>query len=145
MAEAQRHRRHGLPRNLAKLTPLAIVFWDQRLSTAAVERMLIDADASRATRDKVVNNMQPFKRRSTPWAIMTQSFIALLRWSRSSSVVVQRGELIAEDHWTAVDHVCYYVLFPAIISRKSRRRIFPNVPVWSMALAMILGITSMFP
>ncbi len=44
-------------RNLARLTPLAIVFWDERLSTAAVERMLIDADASRATRDKVVDKL----------------------------------------------------------------------------------------
>ena len=44
-------------RNLAELTPLAIVFWDERLSTAAVERMLIDADASRATRDKVVDKL----------------------------------------------------------------------------------------
>lgn len=44
-------------RNLAKLTPLAIVFWDERLSTAAVERMLIEADASRATRGKVVDKL----------------------------------------------------------------------------------------
>ena len=44
-------------RNLARLTSLAIVFWDERLSTAAVERMLIDADASRATRDKVVDKL----------------------------------------------------------------------------------------
>ena len=44
-------------RNLAKLTPLSIVFWDERLSTAAVERMLIDADASRTTRDQVVDKL----------------------------------------------------------------------------------------
>jgi putative holliday junction resolvase len=44
-------------RNLAKLTPLSIVFWDERLSTAAVERMLIDADASRTTRDEVVDKL----------------------------------------------------------------------------------------
>ncbi|MEQ1523559.1 MAG: Holliday junction resolvase RuvX [Aestuariivirga sp.] len=44
-------------RNLGKLTSLEIVFWDERLSTAAVERMLIDADASRATRDKVVDKL----------------------------------------------------------------------------------------
>ena len=44
-------------RNLAKLTPLAIVFWDERLSTAAVERVLIDADTSRAKRDKVVDKL----------------------------------------------------------------------------------------
>ncbi len=44
-------------RNLAKLTSIAIVFWDERLSTAAVERMLIEADTSRAKRDKVVDKL----------------------------------------------------------------------------------------
>ncbi len=44
-------------RNLAKLTSLTIVFWDERLSTAAVERMLIQADASRAKRDKVIDKL----------------------------------------------------------------------------------------
>ena len=44
-------------RNLAKLTPLASVFWDERLSTAAVERMLIEADTTRAKRDKVVDKL----------------------------------------------------------------------------------------
>src|ERR1700732_3756850 len=37
-------------RNLAKLTPLPIALWDERLSTAAVERALIAADARRAKR-----------------------------------------------------------------------------------------------
>jgi putative holliday junction resolvase len=44
-------------RNLGKLTPLPIVYWDERLSTAAVERMLIQADASRAKRDSVVDKL----------------------------------------------------------------------------------------
>src|SRR4030081_1260460 len=35
-------------RNLARLTELPIALWDERLSTAAVERALIAADASRA-------------------------------------------------------------------------------------------------
>ena len=34
-------------RNLAKLTELPIALWDERLSTAAVERALIEADVSR--------------------------------------------------------------------------------------------------
>ena len=38
-------------RNFAKLSPVPVVFWDERLSTAAVERMLIQADASRAILD----------------------------------------------------------------------------------------------
>jgi putative Holliday junction resolvase len=42
-------------RNLARLTALPIGLWDERLSTAAVERELIAADASRAKRAKVID------------------------------------------------------------------------------------------
>src|SRR5262249_22309007 len=42
-------------RNLAKLTELPIALWDERLSTAAVERALIEADASRAKRKAVID------------------------------------------------------------------------------------------
>jgi putative Holliday junction resolvase len=42
-------------RNLAKLTELPIALWDERLSTAAVERDLIAADASRAKRAAVID------------------------------------------------------------------------------------------
>lgn len=44
-------------RNLARMTPLPIVFWDERLSTAAVERMLIEADATRRRRDAVIDKL----------------------------------------------------------------------------------------
>jgi putative Holliday junction resolvase len=42
-------------RNFARLTGLAIGFWDERLSTVAVERELIDMDMSRAKRAKVID------------------------------------------------------------------------------------------
>src|SRR5271156_673825 len=42
-------------RNLAGLTDLAIAFWDERLSTAAVERELIGLDVSRARRAEVID------------------------------------------------------------------------------------------
>jgi putative holliday junction resolvase len=42
-------------RNLARLTELPIALWDERLSTAAVERELIAADMSRARRAKVID------------------------------------------------------------------------------------------
>jgi putative Holliday junction resolvase len=42
-------------RNLARLTELPIALWDERLSTAAVERALIAADVSRARRAKVID------------------------------------------------------------------------------------------
>ena len=42
-------------RNLARLTELPIALWDERLSTAAVERDLIAADVSRARRAEVID------------------------------------------------------------------------------------------
>jgi putative Holliday junction resolvase len=42
-------------RNFARLTDLAIGLWDERLSTAAVERELIELDMSRAKRAKVID------------------------------------------------------------------------------------------
>jgi putative Holliday junction resolvase len=42
-------------RNLAKLTELPIALWDERLSTAAVERELIAADVSRTKRKAVID------------------------------------------------------------------------------------------
>ena len=42
-------------RNFARLTELPIAFWDERLSTAAVERELIANDASRAKRAAVID------------------------------------------------------------------------------------------
>ncbi len=44
-------------RNLSKLIPIPIAFWDERLSTAAVERMLIQADTSRAKRGDVIDKL----------------------------------------------------------------------------------------
>ena len=42
-------------RNFAKITALPIALWDERLSTAAVERELIAADVSRAKRAAVID------------------------------------------------------------------------------------------
>jgi len=42
-------------RNFAKLTDLPIGLWDERLSTVAVERGLIEADMSRARRAEVID------------------------------------------------------------------------------------------
>jgi putative Holliday junction resolvase len=44
-------------RNLERLTELPIVLWDERLSTSAVTRTLIEADASRRRRAEVVDKM----------------------------------------------------------------------------------------
>ena len=44
-------------RNLAGLTDLPITFWDERLSTVAAERALIEADASRRRRAEVIDHV----------------------------------------------------------------------------------------
>jgi putative pre-16S rRNA nuclease len=44
-------------RNLAAHIPIPMAFWDERLSTAAVERHLIEADASRKRRAEVIDRM----------------------------------------------------------------------------------------
>lgn len=44
-------------RNLERLTPLPIGFWDERLSTVAAERALLEADASRKRRSEVIDQV----------------------------------------------------------------------------------------
>jgi putative holliday junction resolvase len=44
-------------RNLERLTPLPICFWDERLSTVAAERALIEADTSRKRRKEVIDQV----------------------------------------------------------------------------------------
>jgi putative Holliday junction resolvase len=44
-------------RNLEKLCPLPITFWDERLSTVAAERALLEADTSRKRRSEVIDHV----------------------------------------------------------------------------------------
>ena len=57
MAAKARARRRPAPSHAIsrKLTDLPIALWDERLSTAAVERELIAADVSRAKRAAVID------------------------------------------------------------------------------------------
>lgn len=44
-------------RNLARMTDLPITFWDERLSTVAAERALLEADTSRKRRGEVIDHV----------------------------------------------------------------------------------------
>lgn len=44
-------------RNLSQLTDLPIGFWDERLSTVAAERALLEADTSRKRRSEVIDHV----------------------------------------------------------------------------------------
>ena len=47
----------ALARNLARLMPLPILLWDERLTTAAAERTLLEADSSRRRRAQVIDKL----------------------------------------------------------------------------------------
>ena len=44
-------------RNLSGVTPLPLIFWDERMSTQAAERTLLEADSSRKRRKEVIDKM----------------------------------------------------------------------------------------
>jgi putative Holliday junction resolvase len=44
-------------RNLEKLTPCRSAIWDERLSTVAAERALLEADTSRKRRKEVIDQV----------------------------------------------------------------------------------------
>lgn len=44
-------------RNLTRLTDLPIAFWDERLSTVAAERALLEADTTRKRRAEVIDHV----------------------------------------------------------------------------------------
>jgi putative holliday junction resolvase len=44
-------------RNLSRLTDLPIAFWDERLSTVAAERALLEADTTRKRRSEVIDHV----------------------------------------------------------------------------------------
>jgi putative Holliday junction resolvase len=58
-------------RNLKPILPLPVFFHDERLSSAAVNRMLIDADTSRARRGEVVDKLAA--------AYILQGFLDVMR------------------------------------------------------------------
>ncbi len=47
----------SLARHILERRDIPLAMWDERLSTAAVERALIEADASRARRDELVDKL----------------------------------------------------------------------------------------
>ena len=59
-------------RNLTALTALPIAFWDERLSTVAAERALLEADASRKRRAEVIDAVAA--------GIILQGFLDRLSW-----------------------------------------------------------------
>ena len=77
---------------------------------------------------------------------MTAAFTALLPVFLviMLGAALRRSKLIGDQHWLAVDQLCYLVLFPALIFKEIGGADFSSLPVWSMAFAMMAAITTMF-
>lgn len=54
---ARCQKTRAFARNLSQLTDLPITFWDERLSTVAAERALLEADTSRKRRAQVIDHV----------------------------------------------------------------------------------------
>jgi malonate transporter len=77
---------------------------------------------------------------------MTSVFLALL----PVFIVIlvgfglRRFHVIRDEQWAALDQLCYFVLFPAIIFKEIAAADFSHVPVVSMALSMMMAVLAMF-
>lgn len=61
-------------RNVNRLSPLPILLWDERLSTAAAERLLLEADASRKRRAELIDKIAA--------TVILQGALDRMQWQR---------------------------------------------------------------
>ena len=76
---------------------------------------------------------------------MTTIFLALLPVFIVILVgfALRRLKIIRDEQWLALDQICYFVLFPAIIFKEIAAADFSHVPVLQMAAAMMLAVLVM--
>ena len=54
--------------------------------------------------------------------------------------VLRSIQFVRDDQWATVDHICYYILFPAIIVKEIAGADFTGLPVARMAISLMLGV-----
>jgi hypothetical protein len=57
---------------------------------------------------------------------------------------LRMSNVIRAEQWQALEQLCYFVLFPAIIFKEIAAADFSAVPVFRMALAIVLAVIAMF-
>jgi hypothetical protein len=58
-------------------------------------------------------------------------------------VALYRTKLVGDDMWSVLEHLCYYVLFPALMFEKIAAADLAEAPVLRMGGAMMLAIATM--
>jgi malonate transporter and related proteins len=71
-------------------------------------------------------------------ALLPVFIVILIGWG------LRRLHVIRDEQWLALDQLCYFVLFPAIIFKEIAAADFSTVPVLQMALSMMLAVGAMF-
>lgn len=76
---------------------------------------------------------------------MTSIFLALLPVFLVIVVgfLLRRFNVVREQEWAGLDHVCYYVLFPVIIFKEIAGADFTGIPVFQMAGSMAAAVVVM--
>jgi len=61
-----------------------------------------------------------------------------------AGVVLYRTKIIDDDMWSVLEHICYFVLLPALMLKKIASVDLADAPVIAMGSAMLLAICTMF-
>lgn len=71
-------------------------------------------------------------------ALLPVFIVILIGWA------LRRFHVIRDEQWQALDQLCYFVLFPSIIFKEIAAADFSSVPVFEMALSMVMALAMMF-
>ena len=138
-------------RNFSKSTELAIALWDERLSTAAVERELIGMDMSRARRAEVIDEhaaifilqgaldrLAKLAERSLTMAVVIAALLPVFLLI-VLGFILKRSLMRLETQWHGLERLTYYVLFPVLLVQTLVKADLSKVPVAGVGGALLLS------
>ena len=142
-------------RNLAGLTELPIGLWDERLSTAAVERELIGMDVSRAKRAEVIDEhaaifilqgaldrLQDAARRPLAMSVVVAALLPVFLLI-VLGFILRRSLMRLETQWNGLERLTYFVLFPTLLIQTLVKADLSKVPVAGVGGALFLSALAM--
>ena len=142
-------------RNFSSLTGLAIALWDERLSTAAVERELIGMDVSRARRAEVIDEhaaifilqgaldrLTKLRAGSLRMAVVIAALLPVFLLI-VLGFVLKRTLIRPETQWHGLERLTYYVLLPVLLIQTLVKADLSTVPVAGVGGALLLSALAM--
>ena len=125
--------------------------WDERLSTAAVERELIGMDVSRARRAEVIDEhaaifilqgaldrLANAARRPLNMAVVIAALLPVFLLI-VLGFILKRTLMRLETQWHGLERLTYYVLFPMLLIQTLVKADLTKVPVAGVGGALLLS------